>query len=59
MPVPPAGWYTVLYDGKGSLDFSMTDVKDVQYVEAGHVRVLLQPSTDFNNGTVAMAEYGM
>ncbi|GFR45710.1 hypothetical protein Agub_g7119, partial [Astrephomene gubernaculifera] len=50
------GWYTVLYDGKGLLDFSMSDVKDVQFVEAGYVRVRFSPSTDMNNGILVVLE---
>ncbi|PNH02889.1 Tenascin-X [Tetrabaena socialis] len=52
----PGGVYTVLYDGKGALEFSMSDVKDVVYVEAGHIRVTFKPSTDFNNGILVIIQ---
>ncbi|KXZ45525.1 hypothetical protein GPECTOR_53g111 [Gonium pectorale] len=51
----PAGIYTVLYDGKGSLDFSM-DIQDVQWVEAGHIRLNVTPSTQGNNGILVQIE---
>ncbi|KAG2452608.1 hypothetical protein HYH02_002845 [Chlamydomonas schloesseri] len=52
----PGGWYTVLYEGKGVIAFSLSDVKDVVYKEAGLIRVLFRPSTDFNNGMLLSIE---
>ncbi|GLC60709.1 hypothetical protein PLESTB_001660900 [Pleodorina starrii] len=52
----PGGWYTILYDGKGALDFSMSDVKEIVFVEAGHIKVAFYPSTEFNNGMLVMLE---
>ncbi|KAG2446050.1 hypothetical protein HXX76_000652 [Chlamydomonas incerta] len=52
----PGGWYTVLYEGKGVIVFSLSDVKDVVYEEAGVIRVLFKPSTDFNNGMLLSIE---
>ncbi|GIL67805.1 hypothetical protein Vafri_21080 [Volvox africanus] len=52
----PGGIYTILYDGKGALDFGLSDIKKIDYVEAGHIRVTFYPSTDFNNGLLVKVE---
>ncbi|GIL67802.1 hypothetical protein Vafri_21078 [Volvox africanus] len=52
----PGGVYTILYDGKGSLELGMSDIKDVAYLEPGHIQVTFYPSTDFNNGLLIQVE---
>ncbi|KAG2422805.1 hypothetical protein HXX76_015752 [Chlamydomonas incerta] len=52
----PGGVYTVLWDGRGALDFSMSDVRALQLVEAGHARVTFVPSSDMNNGILVSIE---
>ncbi|GIL87895.1 hypothetical protein Vretifemale_15941 [Volvox reticuliferus] len=52
----PGGVYTILYDGKGTLDFGLSDVKKIEFVEAGYIRVNFYPSTDFNNGLLVKVE---
>lgn len=47
----------MLYEGKGVIAFSLSDVKDVVYEEAGCIRVLFNPSTDFNNGKSCVCAY--
>ena len=46
----PAGWYTVRWDGDGIIAPSMSDVMEVERVRPGLMRVLVKPSTNFNNG---------
>ncbi|CAJ1378460.1 unnamed protein product [Effrenium voratum] len=43
------GWYTVLYDGEGILDFSM-DVTCVHRVSRNHIRIHVNLTTGMNNG---------
>jgi len=43
------GWYTVLYDGEGILDFSM-DVTSVHRVARNHIRIYVNLTTGVNNG---------
>ena len=45
-----SGVYTVLHDGDGVVDASMSDVKRVWRPEPGRVDVDVQLSVDFNNG---------
>ena len=43
------GWYTVLYDGEGVLDFNM-DVTSVQRLTRNHIRIYVNLTTGMNNG---------
>ena len=43
------GWYTVLFDGEGILEFSM-DVTSVHRVSANHIQIHVNLTTSMNNG---------
>ena len=43
------GWYTVLYDGEGILDFNM-DVTSVHRLTRNHIRIHVNLTTGMNNG---------
>lgn len=43
------GWYTVLYDGEGILDFSL-DITSVHRVRPGYIRAYLKLNTGGNDG---------
>lgn len=49
------GTYVVLYDGDGTLTFGMFDVIKVKY-GVGRVQVVVQPSTNGNNGLLITIE---
>lgn len=43
------GWYTVVYDGEGILDFNM-DVTSVHRLTRNHIRIHVNLTTGMNNG---------
>ncbi|CAK9041041.1 unnamed protein product [Durusdinium trenchii] len=43
------GWYTVIYDGEGILDFSM-DVTCVHRMSRNHIQIYVNLTTGLNNG---------
>ncbi|RYY37292.1 hypothetical protein EON62_01225, partial [archaeon] len=52
----PAGTYTVLWDGDGVLDATMTDVVAVRVKDAGVMEVDMLPGTSLNNGMFLRVE---